>query len=216
MTGKKSYKDTAAYLGRSPYSRYMEGVHIINPAKTLKFIPKEIIGHVDQERFNAKLSRVWNSYEGGDTINQMLFLDIQTSLVDEMLVKSDRMTMHQGIEGRVPFLDHRLVEFAMSIPSDLKIQNGFGKLPLRKLLERKLSSALAFRKKTGFNSPLKKMLQEDKVTAADFIKKINVLGESGTINKLALEDLKASISSGGFDPSTAFSLYALSQFVDKS
>jgi asparagine synthase (glutamine-hydrolysing) len=146
----------------------------------------------------------------------MLYLDIKTSLVDEMLVKSDRMTMNQGIEGRVPFLDHRLVEFAMSIPSTLKIQNGFGKMPLRKLVEKKLGSALAYREKTGFNSPLKKLLVEDKITLNDFNNKIEVLEDQQLIDKNALSNFKASIPKGDFQPSTAFGLYALAQFIERA
>lgn len=216
ISGKESFSRTADYLGKSPSQRYLESLQIASSAESLKFIPKDLIGQIDQERYLKKLERIWNDYEDEDVINQMLYLDTQTSLVDEMLVKSDRMTMNQGIEGRVPFLDHRLVEFALSIPSGLKIQNGFGKMPLRKLVEKKLGPALAYREKTGFNSPLKKMLVEDKITFDDFNNKMLVLENQKVIDENTLANLKSSIPQGNFQPSTIFGLYALAQFMDKA
>jgi asparagine synthase (glutamine-hydrolysing) len=80
--------------------------------------------------------------------------DISTSLHDEMLAKVDKATMAWGIEARVPFLDHRLVDLALNLPDHLKVVAGQGKWILRKLAERYLPPAVVHREKHGFSVPL--------------------------------------------------------------
>jgi asparagine synthase (glutamine-hydrolysing) len=80
--------------------------------------------------------------------------DIDTSLHDEMLAKVDKATMAWGVEARVPFLDHRLVDLALNLPDRLKVTGGHGKWILRKLGERYLPPAVLNREKHGFSIPL--------------------------------------------------------------
>ena len=80
--------------------------------------------------------------------------DIATSLHDEMLAKVDKATMAWGVEARAPFLDHRLVDFAVNLPRHLKVSDGHGKWILRKLGERYLAPAILNRTKQGFTIPL--------------------------------------------------------------
>jgi asparagine synthase (glutamine-hydrolysing) len=74
-----------------------------------------------------------------------------------MLVKVDRMSMAYGLEVRVPFLDHELVEFCVSLPDRMLRRLpffGHNKLILRRHLEKSLGTEVAFRRKTGFNVPI--------------------------------------------------------------
>ena len=73
-----------------------------------------------------KLSQTnFKSYiEDKDDLNQMLYLDIKTFLVDGIMHKVDRASMYSGLEAREPLLDYRLVEFALKIPESLKLKNG--------------------------------------------------------------------------------------------
>jgi len=89
-----------------------------------------------------------------DAVNQRLYFDIKTTLTDQMLMKVDKMTMASSLEAREPYLDYKLVEFAMKIPSRLKIKGRTGKLILKKTLERYLPSEIVHRRKSGFNVPL--------------------------------------------------------------
>lgn len=92
---------------------------------------------------------------GGEQLAAKLYADIKTTLVSEMLTKADRMTMANGLEGRVPFLDHRLVEWAFTVPGRHKIQGANGKALVKSALERHLPRDILHRRKQGFNVPLK-------------------------------------------------------------
>ena len=99
--------------------------------------------------------------KGEDTLSKMLYFDTKTWLVDDLLIKADRMSMAASLELRVPFLDYRLVEFAATIPSKHKIKKGEGKYPLKKMMEGILPNDIIYRKKMGFPTPLKLMFQNE-------------------------------------------------------
>jgi asparagine synthase (glutamine-hydrolysing) len=87
-------------------------------------------------------------------LERFLYCDIHTRLVDDILVKGDRMSMGAGIEARVPFLDHKLVEFAARLPPQLKVSGLRSKIVLKRLAERYVPRAAIYRRKVGFTVPL--------------------------------------------------------------
>jgi asparagine synthase (glutamine-hydrolysing) len=99
--------------------------------------------------------------KNNDPLNQMLYFDTKTWLVDDLLIKADRMSMATSIELRVPFLDYRLVEFAASIPVKYKMRKGVGKYILKKMMEPILPKEIIYRPKMGFPTPLKLMFQNE-------------------------------------------------------
>jgi asparagine synthase (glutamine-hydrolysing) len=89
-----------------------------------------------------------------DALNRFLYCDIHSRLVDDILVYGDRLSMAAGIESRVPFLVHRVVEFAASLPSNQKVSGLQKKIILKKLAERYLPHQTIYRRKVGFTVPL--------------------------------------------------------------
>lgn len=85
---------------------------------------------------------------------QMMWWDMQSYLPDDILVKVDRAAMAYSLETRVPFLDHRIVEFSLSIPMQYKIRGGQSKWLLRQLLARHVPPNLFERPKQGFTLPI--------------------------------------------------------------
>jgi len=89
--------------------------------------------------------------QGG--LNRYLAFDLQFYLPDDILCKVDRMSMAHSLEVRPPFLDHRICEFALSLPEDLKIRRSQLKFVLRELMRDKLPPSILRRKKIGFDIP---------------------------------------------------------------
>src|SRR5207253_3326572 len=89
-----------------------------------------------------------------DPLDRALYVDVHTYMVDDILTKVDRMSMAVSLEAREPLLDHRLLEFAASVPSSLKLKDGRTKYLLRRLVERRLPASIVNRPKHGFTAPI--------------------------------------------------------------
>ncbi len=90
----------------------------------------------------------------GSLLTRLLYTDLHTVLADDYLVKEDRMTMAHSVEGRVPFLDYRMVELAFSLPDELKIDGLTTKVLLRRMARARLPAEIAGAPKQGFEIPV--------------------------------------------------------------
>lgn len=161
---------------------------IIRSKSFIKFYENSIANQAETEIHalfkEGKISKSILSWHYGDLKpeDQMMLWDYLNYLPNDLLVKVDRATMFNSIEGRDPFLDHRLVEMANDMPLHLKIRDGKGKYILRKVLRRYVPDEFFERPKQGFSIPMfqwfsqeldvlfEKYLSYDMVTSTGFLK----------------------------------------------
>lgn len=120
---------------------------------------------------------------------RMQYLDTVTYLPDDILVKVDRATMAVALEGRVPLLDHRVVEHAWSLPLATKIQGNTGKLLLRRVLSRYVPDKLVERPKMGFGVPVGEWLRGPLRDWAEGLLSPNRLKAEGMLNPKPVADM---------------------------
>jgi asparagine synthase (glutamine-hydrolysing) len=104
----------------------------------------------------ALLDPWFDRFGSRDFLTQMMLVDLETYLPGDILTKVDRMSMAVSLEARVPILDHHVVEFAMGLPSHLKLQGETGKLILRQAIAGVVPESVLQKPKQGFAVPLAK------------------------------------------------------------
>jgi asparagine synthase (glutamine-hydrolysing) len=107
----------------------------------------------------ATFRKLYSECRSADPLDRALYVDVKTYLVDDIMTKVDRMSMAVSLEAREPLLDHRLLEFAATVPTALKLKNGRSKYLLRRVLERRIPQAIIDRPKHGFEAPIGEWLR---------------------------------------------------------
>ena len=114
----------------------------------------EVIRNIQkQQARDYYLSKI-NESPNKDIFSQVLFVDLTSYLPEDLLIKVDIASMANSLEVRCPFLDHKFVEFAISIPNNLKLHSGQSKYILKKAFSNLLPKEITARKKMGFSIPL--------------------------------------------------------------
>lgn len=128
--------------------------------------------------------------------NSILLTDMQLVLENDMLVKVDRMSMNQSLEVRVPFLDHKIVDFAFTLPVNYKIEGNQRKKILKDAFKNMLPDELFHRKKQGFEVPLLKWFKTDlKSLITDSLLEDNFIAEQRIFKPAAIKNLKKQLFS---------------------
>ncbi|MBF0544642.1 MAG: asparagine synthase (glutamine-hydrolyzing) [Candidatus Riflebacteria bacterium] len=138
-----------------------------------KCLGKEVLSQNEKLRFfleNSELSKF-------SIAEKIMVLDMLLYLPDDLLVKLDRCTMANGLEGRSPFLNHYIIEFALNLQKKQKIRNSSGKAMLIEILEDYFPKGFFKRPKTGFSPPINtwlrsdlKKIVEEKIFSGSFLK----------------------------------------------
>jgi len=157
-----------------PFSKYLKKIifsssDVINRniRWTCNFLPEEkeqlysnYLKKTLSENFISNAEQKNKRIEGS-TLNQLMYMDIKTWLVDDILMKVDKMSMATSVEARVPFLDHKLVEFVSMLPPELKLRGVTTKYILKKILNGLLPKEILNRRKHAFKVPASKWFQQD-------------------------------------------------------
>jgi asparagine synthase (glutamine-hydrolysing) len=147
-------KTTFQSLAMDTAEGYFHGVSLLNNAQRKALFSDELFqelkGYTALDVFREHQA----NFDGNDPLSLIQYLDIKTYLVGDILTKVDRASMAHSLEVRVPFLDHKFVEWSATVPTALKIKNGCGKYVLKKAMEPHLPHDVLYRKKMGFRVPL--------------------------------------------------------------
>ncbi len=111
--------------------------------------------------------RVWQGSQDAAPLDRLLDLNLHTYLLDDLLPKTDRMSMAHGLEVRSPFLDRELIEFAMRIPAQMKISGPRLKHVLKRAVSDLLPAGLLHRRKRGFGVPVAAWFRSDLAAYVD-------------------------------------------------
>lgn len=152
----KRFVEGAALPAELQHARWM--VYLSETERRRLFLPdvrESLNGRSALQPLLAHFGRVAHR----DSLAQQQYVDIKTYLVDDILTKVDRMSMATSLEARVPLLDHRVVEFAWSLPPHLKLHRGRTKVILREAMKGVLPREVLTKPKEGFSSPVKQWLR---------------------------------------------------------
>lgn len=163
---KNSIRYASAFVktaDREPIERYASYVTVF---------PTSVRAHLLREPWAAPpcsldepTSRVLSSYfqrcHSDDTLNRIMYVDVKTSLSDDLLALTDKTSMAASLECRAPFVDHELIELAGRIPSNTKIRGRNLKYLLKKVVEPWLPPEILHRKKRGFGAPVGAWMRND-------------------------------------------------------
>jgi asparagine synthase (glutamine-hydrolysing) len=149
--------------------------------------------------FGMELGNAQQDEAGSSSLNTMRRFDVEHYLPDDILVKVDRATMAVGLESRAPFLDHRVVEFAWTLPRRVLTRGGRGKWLLRELLDRYVPRSLMDRPKVGFGVPIGQWLRRELREWAEDLLDERTLRAQGYLRPEPIRAMWRQHLSGDFD-----------------
>ncbi|HEY3128369.1 MAG TPA: asparagine synthase (glutamine-hydrolyzing) [Acidobacteriota bacterium] len=142
------------------YSRTSNPYRFFN-SRMDELYSKDFAECVDKERSASAATKYLVNGAQGNRLNTMLYVDTKTWLVDDLLLKADKMTMANSVELRVPLLDHKVLEFAASLPENFKIRRFTTKYIAKRILNHRVPKEILNRRKAGFPVPYESWLRTD-------------------------------------------------------
>jgi asparagine synthase (glutamine-hydrolysing) len=169
----------------------------------------DFVSSIDREYTVEPVRRLFSKIEKQGVLDQMLYIDTKTWLPDDLLVKADKMTMANSLELRVPLLDHRLLEFAASLPANFKLKGFTLKYIWKKALSKRVPAKILKRKKAGFPVPYESWLRNNFRDQIRDILTDRKTTERGYFQRAAIERLISANRDFGTYSKEVFSLVAL-------
>lgn len=141
-------------ISLSPERGYYNTRSIFNDSLRRDILNEEVSRELKNYDPFSILEKYFKKANTDDPLSRIQYVDIKTYLVDDILVKVDRMSMAHSLEVRSPLLDHKFLEFAASIPSGYKLRKKKSKYIFKESIKDKLPREIYLRKKMGFSVPL--------------------------------------------------------------
>jgi asparagine synthase (glutamine-hydrolysing) len=156
-----------------------------------------------QELMRGKIHSLKTAYDSTELqkefyspLSYMMAIDYETYLVDDILQKVDRATMTASLEGREPYLDHRVIEWAARLPDDFKYHNGEKKYILKEIVHQYVPKELLDRPKMGFAIPIANWLATDLRELVESFINENTISSQGIFNWNEVDKIKTAFYKG--------------------
>lgn len=156
------------YLFHSRYEKVKQFLQQADDASMNQVLSKQFLQEDIDKLLLSKPSKLLTAFDSKElngnrysTLSYIMAIDYQTYLVDDILQKVDRATMTHSLEGREPFLDHRVIEWAAQLPVEYKYNNGIKKHILREITHQYVPKEIMDRPKMGFGIPIEQWLIVD-------------------------------------------------------
>jgi asparagine synthase (glutamine-hydrolysing) len=176
--------------------RYWRWAGFATENDALKLFNAETIQKVTREEYANRKSKLLENIPSVESINDILFTDMQLVLPNDMLTKVDSMSMANGLEVRVPFLDYEVVNFLFSLPDEFKINSQMRKRIVQDAFREMLPPQLYNRPKKGFEVPLLKWFRKEmKSMIMDDLLSEKRIKEQGVFNYAEIDALKRQLFS---------------------
>lgn len=161
--------------------RYISWVSFLNPSKKEAIFTQEFLSEVGSFDPLGLHQNYYNKLETKDKLKKISYLDTKTYLPDDLLMMGDKMGMANSLEIRVPFCDHEVVEFAFSIPTELKFKGFKLKALMKQAFSELLPPQIIHREKRGFMVPISQWFKKElkpftlKLLSEENVRKRNIL-----------------------------------------
>ncbi len=180
-------------------ARYFRWMSTFKPAVKPNIYSSDFAAKVSQQDTGALLDQWFDRANGSGILDASLLTDQMTYLPNDLLVKVDIATMANSLEARSPFLDHKLIEFAASLPESIKMNRFRPKSMLKKVAARLVPKEVVYRQKMGFGVPVGNWFRGE---MKDFVRGV-LLSESslkrGIFKPAAIERYVSEHTNGKFD-----------------
>lgn len=175
----------------------------------------DFMDRLRSEGHSPYMKSLFRNVKNKGLLNQLLYIDTKTWLPDDLLVKADKTTMANSLELRVPLLDHKVLEFASSLPENYKVSGTHIKRVLKKTFSSILPNEIINRKKVGFPVPYGKWMA---TTLQDKVKETLLDSNSFASNYFEMDTIKSIIEEHNHKQNSkrgVFSLLALEFWFQK-
>jgi asparagine synthase (glutamine-hydrolysing) len=200
------------------YGRTSSPSSFFNRNKGTALYSAEFAQSVETSNSPQRMRELFSHVAGQPALNQMLYIDTKTWLPDDLLVKADKISMANSLELRVPLLDHKVLEFAASLPVNYKVRGFTTKYILKEAFKGRIPHQILHRRKTGFPVPVESWMNHE---LKDFVRDVLLDPKTlqrGYFQKKFVEDLIADGQQRENGAAYIFSLLTLElwhrQFLD--
>jgi asparagine synthase (glutamine-hydrolysing) len=189
-------------------SRFAEGAHLdvkerywrwagfLTEQQAMNFLTKEKRSKINMPAFNDQKHQLLRHLKNNVSLEDFLATDMELVLLGDMLVKVDLMSMANGLEVRSPFLDHEVVEFAFSLPTNYKIDKNIQKKIVQDTFRKYLPAELYNRPKHGFEIPLLDWFRKElRFKITDDLLSDAFISEQNIFDPVVVHQLKAKLFS---------------------